>query len=95
MVTINVNVLFTAIPIVILGLFEQRTSIPELEKNSYYYRTIKQNSLLRTSEFAKWNFSGCFHALICYFFAYLFVYRFNALFSDGKVNIYIFNNKKI
>lgn len=79
------NVIFTAAPILLFGLFEQKIGIEKLAKNPYLYRTIKKNRTLRTFEFAKWNSLALWHSVISFFFAYALFSRNNSFTDDGKM----------
>jgi phospholipid-translocating ATPase len=72
------NLALTTIPIFVLGLVEQRTSLKELEKNPRYYRGISRNAMLSAGEFAKWTLLGIWHSFNCYFMPFLLFYFNNS-----------------
>ena len=85
MVLTMYNVVFTFPPTYFFGLFEQKASIEEIESNPCLYQTIKQNGLLSTKEFLKWNCQSLWHSLVIFFFAYEIYSSGTPFSSDGKM----------
>lgn len=52
------NVIFTAVPILLFGLCEQKVALNKIEANPYLYMSIKKNKLLSKREFLRWNLQG-------------------------------------
>lgn len=79
------NITFTAAPILLFGLCEQKVDIEKIESNPYLYMTIKKNKLLRTREFIRWNALAIWHSLVAFFFTYAMYESNTPLSSDGKI----------
>lgn len=61
------NILFTSLPIIIFGLFEQNISQDMLMDQPELYKTITQNKLLSYYEFSKWTFLGFWHSIVFFY----------------------------
>lgn len=66
------NTVYTSIPIIFYGLFEQPYNLNKLQSDSKFYKKIADNSELSVSYFIKWTLFGIWHSIIAYFFAFLF-----------------------
>ena len=49
------------------------------------FSSIKENKLLRASEFAKWNALALWHSVVCYFSSYAIFSTGTPFYSDGKL----------
>ena len=75
------NLALTSVPVFVLSLMEQKTSIKKLLGNPQYYQTISRNSSLSAFEFTKWTLLGVWHSAIAFFLCFLFLY-----FNDSNLN---------
>lgn len=61
------NTLYTAVPIVVYGLTEQRYSADLLLNRPELYRENRANSLLTSFHLTKWMLLALWHSLVCFF----------------------------
>lgn len=80
------NLALTTIPIFILGIVEQKTSIEKLEKNPQYYKSISRNASLSALEFTKWTLIGIWHSFNCFFLPFLLFWFNNSNLSYHGLN---------
>ncbi|GAB6027859.1 hypothetical protein CHUAL_002077 [Chamberlinius hualienensis] len=65
------NLLYTSLPILIFGLFEQNISQTRLMENPKLYLLNAKNALLSHLQFFKWCIFGVWHSIVLFFGAYL------------------------
>jgi len=78
------NIFFTACPILIFGLFEQRVKISNLSEDPTHYQSIAHNQQLSPTQFLLWNLSGLWHSAVAYL-STLFLFSPAHLGFDGKL----------
>ncbi|XP_069676428.1 phospholipid-transporting ATPase IF-like isoform X2 [Periplaneta americana] len=61
------NLLFTSLPILIFGLFEQNYSAKTLLDYPQLYQDIRRNVLMSWSTFFQWIMFGLWHSVVLYF----------------------------
>lgn len=76
------NVVFTSLPILIMGIFEQDVSAENAIKYPYLYEAGPKNALFSYTRFVISLVRGAFHSLIIFFTTYL-AYRNGGLFEAG------------
>ncbi|XP_021935483.1 probable phospholipid-transporting ATPase IF isoform X4 [Zootermopsis nevadensis] len=64
------NVLFTSLPILIYGLFEQNHPAQTLLDYPQVYKNIRRNVLMSWSSFFQWITFGVWHSVVLYFVPY-------------------------
>ncbi|XP_015172643.1 PREDICTED: probable phospholipid-transporting ATPase IF [Polistes dominula] len=69
------NVIFTSVPIVIFGLYEQDYAANKLLCNPYLYKLHKKNFLLSWKQFFLWSAIGIWQICIIYFVLYFYIYK--------------------
>ncbi|XP_064638514.1 phospholipid-transporting ATPase IF-like isoform X2 [Lineus longissimus] len=79
------NTTFTALPILVFGLFEQHISQEALLRKPELYKEIRGNSRLSPMQFLKWNLNGLWHSLVCFFGVYLLFGDEVSISPDGKM----------
>ncbi|XP_023715383.1 probable phospholipid-transporting ATPase IF isoform X4 [Cryptotermes secundus] len=67
------NVLFTSLPILIYGLFEQNYSAQTLLDYPQLYTDIRRNVLMSWSSFFQWILFGLWHSVVLYFVPYFMI----------------------
>ncbi|XP_046454878.1 phospholipid-transporting ATPase IF-like [Daphnia pulex] len=77
------NILFTSLPILIYGLFEQNFTAPQLLEHLHLYKDIAKNARMSWGQFFKWNLLGLWHAVVLYFGCYLLWQYDPAFFGTG------------
>lgn len=77
------NVLYTSLPILIYGLFEQNHSAQTLLKYPQLYRNIRQNILMSWSSFFKWITFGIGHSVVLYFIPWFIIQENQVFFTDN------------
>ncbi|XP_050456062.1 phospholipid-transporting ATPase IF-like isoform X4 [Cataglyphis hispanica] len=68
------NLLFTSLPILLYGLFEQNHSAKKLMRHPYLYKLNKRNYLMSRKQFMVWLLLGLWHTGITYFTVYCISY---------------------
>merc|ERR1719188_958256 len=66
----NFNMVYTALPVFLLGLFEQNIDAESLLKQPGLYSKIANNKLLALPEFCTWLSFGVWHSLVTFFGIY-------------------------
>jgi magnesium-transporting ATPase (P-type) len=79
------NIFFTACPILIFGLFEQRVPISSLADDPAHYRSIAHNRHLSPLQFLRWNLAGLWHSAVAYLSA-LALFSASHLGRDGRLD---------
>ncbi|XP_046820654.1 phospholipid-transporting ATPase IF-like isoform X3 [Vespa crabro] len=69
------NALFTSVPIVLFGLYEQDYPSNKLLSNPYLYKLHKKNFLLSWKQFILWFTMGTWQTCIIYFVIYFYVHN--------------------
>ncbi|OAD56072.1 putative phospholipid-transporting ATPase IF, partial [Eufriesea mexicana] len=67
------NVLFTSLPILTYGLFEQNYTADELLNKPYLYKLHRHNYLLSRWQFLLWTALALWHTLTIYFMSHLYI----------------------
>ncbi|XP_060583467.1 phospholipid-transporting ATPase IF-like isoform X3 [Ruditapes philippinarum] len=81
----NFNMVFTAFPILMYGIFEQHLKPSLLMGNPKLYRKISRNENMSIHNFILWNGSGLWHCVVMFFGTLFLLGEENSLFSDGKM----------
>ncbi|XP_024937348.1 probable phospholipid-transporting ATPase IF isoform X3 [Cephus cinctus] len=68
------NTIFTCVPVLLYGLFEQDYSADKLLKYPQLYKINSKNYLLSTKQFAIWSFIAVWHTCASYFIPFSFWY---------------------
>ncbi|XP_035734472.1 probable phospholipid-transporting ATPase IF isoform X2 [Vespa mandarinia] len=69
------NALFTSVPILLFGLYEQDYPSNKLLSNPYLYKLHKKNFLLSWKQFILWFTMGTWQTCIIYFVIYFYVHN--------------------
>lgn len=77
------NVVFTALPVIVLGLFEKDVSASLSKRYPELYREGIRNSFFKWRVVAVWATSAVYQSLVCYLF--VTTSSFGAVNSSGKV----------
>ncbi|EME45773.1 hypothetical protein DOTSEDRAFT_71455 [Dothistroma septosporum NZE10] len=78
------NVIFTAMPPFVLGIFDQFVNARLLDRYPQLYQMSQKGIFFRTHNFWSWVGNGFFHSLILYFVSEAIYWRDGVL-SDGKI----------
>ncbi|KAL4220158.1 putative phospholipid-transporting ATPase IF [Mactra antiquata] len=81
----NYNMVFTAMPILLYGIFEQHLPPSMLIANPRLYRKVSRNSYLSWTKFILWNTTGIWHCVVTFFGVLLLIGNDVSLFPDGKL----------
>uniref|UniRef100_A0A0D3AA66 Phospholipid-transporting ATPase n=1 Tax=Brassica oleracea var. oleracea TaxID=109376 RepID=A0A0D3AA66_BRAOL len=77
------NVFFTALPVIVLGLFEKDVSASLSKRYPELYREGIRNSFFKWRVVAAWATSAVYQSLVCYLF--VTTSSFGAINSSGKI----------
>lgn len=77
------NITFTALPILLFGLYEMHVPAKNLMNRPQLYKSIRNNKLLSNRNFLKWNLMGLWHSLVFFFGTYFAVAPGNSPFESG------------
>ncbi|USW52085.1 Putative P-type ATPase, HAD superfamily, P-type ATPase, transmembrane domain superfamily [Septoria linicola] len=78
------NVIFTALPPFVLGIFDQFVNARLLDRYPQLYQLTQKGVFFRTHNFWSWVGNGFYHSLILYFGSQAIYWRDGVL-SDGKI----------
>ncbi|KAK4502195.1 hypothetical protein PRZ48_005620 [Zasmidium cellare] len=78
------NVIFTAMPPFVLGIFDQFVNARLLDRYPQLYQLSQKGIFFRTHNFWSWVGNGFFHSLVLYFVSEAIYWRDGVL-SDGKI----------
>ncbi|XP_053404518.1 phospholipid-transporting ATPase IF-like isoform X2 [Mercenaria mercenaria] len=81
----NFNMVFTAFPILMYGIFEQHLKPSLLMGNPKLYRKISRNENMSIQNFILWNGTGLWHCVVMFFGSLFLLGEECSLFSDGKM----------
>lgn len=79
------NVLFTALPPFVLGIFDQYVSARLLDRYPQLYTMSQRGYFFKTSSFWSWVLNGFYHSIILYIGSEL-IYRYDLPMADGRVS---------
>ncbi|KAJ8890465.1 hypothetical protein PR048_009974 [Dryococelus australis] len=87
------NVLFTSLPVLVYGLFEQDHSDAKLLRFPHLYSQMANNVLMSWSSFFKWILLGLWHAVMVYFLPLALLLNNDVIHhKDSGIGIYMFGN---
>lgn len=78
------NVIFTALPPFVLGIFDQFVNARMLDRYPQLYQITQKGMFFRTHNFWSWVGNGFYHSVILYFASQAIYWRDGVL-SDGKI----------
>ncbi|KAK1123006.1 hypothetical protein K0M31_008642 [Melipona bicolor] len=67
------NVIFTSMPILVYGLFEQNFTADKLLRKPYLYKLYRRNYLLTRWQFLLWTALALWHSLIIYYMSHVYI----------------------
>ncbi|KAK7484877.1 hypothetical protein BaRGS_00023920 [Batillaria attramentaria] len=79
------NITFTALPILIYGIFEQHLQRDTLLQKPHLYLRISRNASLSWLKFLQWTVLGIWHGIVCFFGVFLLQSHDVFLQKDGKM----------
>lgn len=77
------NQTFTALPVLLYGIFEKHIPESVLHRAPVLYRKLRKNRLLNKRNFIKWNVLALFHSIIAFYGVILFIHFGHSFFSGG------------
>ncbi|KXT14146.1 hypothetical protein AC579_9262 [Pseudocercospora musae] len=78
------NVIFTALPPFVLGIFDQFVNARLLDRYPQLYQLTQKGVFFRTHNFWSWVGNGFYHSIILYYVSQVIWWRDGVL-SDGKI----------
>ncbi|XP_052218556.1 phospholipid-transporting ATPase IF-like isoform X1 [Dreissena polymorpha] len=81
----NFNMVFTAMPILMYGIFEQHLKPSVLLGNPKLYRKVSKNKNMSVRNFILWNSLGLWHCAVMFFGAVFLMGEETSVFPDGRM----------
>ncbi|WAR27505.1 AT11B-like protein, partial [Mya arenaria] len=81
----NFNMVFTAMPILMYGIFEQHIPPSTLMANPRLYKKVSKNMNMSIRNFIKWNSLGLWHSVVVFFGGVFLMGEESSLFPDGRM----------
>ncbi|OQO10916.1 putative phospholipid-transporting ATPase [Cryoendolithus antarcticus] len=78
------NVIFTALPPFVIGIFDQFVNARLLDRYPQLYQLSQKGVFFQTHNFWSWVGNGFYHSVLLYFFSEL-IWRNDGILSDGTV----------
>jgi phospholipid-transporting ATPase len=78
------NVIFTALPPFVLGIFDQFVNARLLDRYPQLYQLTQKGVFFRTHNFWSWVGNGFYHSIVLYFVSQAIWFR-DGILSDGKM----------